>query len=134
MRGSDAQALGYLVDIKCSARLGDGKKGFQLAFQFAPNPYFDDTMLTKTYLMDPDDEDECLTKAIGTQVQWKEGKNLTVKVVEKKQKKKGKVRTLKVEEQTDSFFNFFDPPEVPEEDDEMDEEEVEQLHDTLESD
>ena len=44
------------------------------------------------------------------------------------------VRTLKVEEPTDSFFNFFDPPNVPEEEDEMDEEEVDQLHETLETD
>ena len=44
------------------------------------------------------------------------------------------VRTIKEEEQCDSFFNFFDPPEVPEEDDEMDEEEVDQLHETLEAD
>ena len=44
------------------------------------------------------------------------------------------VRTLKVEEPTDSFFNFFDPPNVPDEDEEMDEEEVDQLHETLESD
>ena len=44
------------------------------------------------------------------------------------------MRTLKVEEPTDSFFNFFDPPNVPDEDEEMDEEEVDQLHETLESD
>ena len=41
-------------------------------------------------------------------------------MVTKKQKKKGKVRTVKVEEPTDSFFQFFDPPEPPEE--EMEEE------------
>lgn len=44
--------------------------------------------------MDPEDEDECLTKAIGTDIQWKPGKNITVRAVEKKQKKKGKVRAL----------------------------------------
>ena len=41
--------------------------------------------------MDPEDEDDCLTKAIGTDIKWKAGKNLTVHMVEKKQKKKGKV-------------------------------------------
>ena len=89
---------------------------------------------SQTYLLDPDDEDECLQKAIGTDIQWKEGKNITVKVVEKKQKKKGKVRTVKVEEATESFFNFFDPPDVPEEEDELDEEEAEALHEQLEND
>ena len=46
---------------------------------------------THSYLMDPEDEDDCLTKAIGTDIKWKAGKNLTVHMVEKKQKKKGKV-------------------------------------------
>ena len=80
--------------------------------------------LLRSYLMDPDDEDECLTKAIGTDITWKAGKNLCVRMVEKKQKKKGKVRTVKVEEPTDSFFQFFDPPAIPEEEEEMEEEEV----------
>lgn len=46
----------------------------------------------------------------------------------------GKVRTIKVEEQTDSFFNFFEPPEVPDPDDHMDEEDMEQLQEQLEND
>ena len=49
-------------------QLSDSKKGFQLAFVFSANEYFEDEVLTKTYLMDPDDEDECLTKAIGTDI------------------------------------------------------------------
>ena len=130
----DEEPLSYLTDIKASTQLGGGKKGFQLAFVFKENPYFEDTLLTKTYLMDPDDEDECLTKAVGTDIVWKEGKNITVRITEKKQKKKGKVRTIKEEEPTESFFNFFDPPAVPEEDEEMDEEEVDQLHEQLEND
>lgn len=113
----------------------------------------------QTYLLDPDDEDECLQKSVGHQIQWKPGKNVTVRLVEKKQKKKvsrtvppprpscdlrpllnrhhrsqGKVRTIKVEEQTDSFFNFFDPPDVPEAEDEMEEDEMEQLQEQLEND
>ena len=44
------------------------------------------------YLMDPEDEDECLEKSVGCNIHWKDGKNVTVAVVEKKQKKKGKVR------------------------------------------
>lgn len=120
----DVPILEHLVDIKYSNKLGEGKKGFQLAFVFSKNEYFEQEVLTKTYLMDPDDDDECLTKAIGTDITWKPGKNVTVRMVQKKQKKKGKVRTIKVEEPTDSFFQFFDPPEVPEEEDEMEEEEV----------
>ena len=57
--------LAYLVDVKTSSQLGGGKQGFQLAFVFAENPYFTDKVLTKTYLMDPDDEEECLERAVG---------------------------------------------------------------------
>eukprot|EP00966_Prymnesium_polylepis_P300515 6944699-Prymnesium_polylepis.1 len=131
---ADEDALKHLTDIKASTKLSDGKKGFQLAFCFSPNPYFENEVLTKTYLLDPDDEDECLQKSVGCDIAWKPGKNVTVKVVQKKQKKKGKVRTVKVEEQTESFFNFFDPPDVPEEEDEMEEEEMEQLQEQLEND
>merc|ERR1711935_1102207 len=60
-------------------------------------------------------EDECLERAAGCEIHWKEGMNVTMKTVTKKQKKKGKTRTVKVEEPTDSFFQFFDPPEPPEE-------------------
>ena len=52
------------MDVKTSSQLGGGKQGFQLAFVFAENPYFTDKVLTKTYLMDPDDEEECLERAV----------------------------------------------------------------------
>lgn len=41
--------------------------------------------------------------------------NLTVKTIRKKQKHKerGAVRTIVKQVPTDSFFNFFNPPEVP---------------------
>lgn len=75
-----------------------------------------------------------MQRTIGTDIKWKEGKDVTVRVVEKKQKKKGKLRTIKVEEPADSFFNFFDPAEVPDDDEDMDEEEADQLHEQLEND
>jgi len=128
----DEPVIAYLLDVKSSSQLGGGKQGFQLAFVFAENPYFTDKVLTKTYLMDPDDEDECLERAVGCEINWKEGMDVTVKMVQKKQKKKGKTRTVKVEEPTDSFFQFFDPPEPPEE--EMEEEDMEQLQEELEHD
>jgi len=42
------------------------------------------------------------------------------------------VRTIKVEEPTESFFNFFEPPDMPDDEEEIDEEEAENLHDQLE--
>ena len=48
----------------------------------------------------------------GCTIDWKKGKNVTVKTVNKKQvhKSKGSVRTVKKTVQNDSFFNFFNPP------------------------
>jgi nucleosome assembly protein 1-like 1 len=49
-------------------------------------------------------------------ITWNKGKNVTVKVVKKKQKHKGRgvTRTVTKMVKNDSFFNFFDPPQVPE--------------------
>merc|ERR1719361_2598841 len=51
----------------------------------------------------------------GCSIDWKEGKNLTVKTVKKKQKNKknGNVRTTTKEVKNSSFFNFFNPPQLP---------------------
>lgn len=50
--------------------------------------------------------------------------NLTIKTIRKKQKHKerGTVRNIVKQVPNDSFFNFFNPPDVPEDKDEMDEE------------
>jgi len=54
------------------------------------------------------EEKEC-SKATGTEITWKAGKNLTKKKVEKKQKNKktGKTRTVEKEVDCESFFGFF---------------------------
>ena len=43
----DEKVLRHLVDIKYSTKLSGDQKGFQLAFCFSPNPYFEDEILTK---------------------------------------------------------------------------------------
>lgn len=44
-------------------------------------------------------------------IDWKKGKNVTVKTIKKKQKHKGRgtVRTITKQVPNDSFFNFFSP-------------------------
>merc|ERR1712227_216065 len=56
-----------------------------------------------------------IVKCTGCTIDWKKGKNLTVKQVKKKQKhkSKGSIRTITKQVKADSFFNFFDPPIVP---------------------
>ena len=48
----------------------------------------------------------------GGKIDWKKDKNVTVKMVKKKQKHKsrGSVRVVTKQVKNDSFFNFFDPP------------------------
>ncbi|CAD7678243.1 unnamed protein product [Nyctereutes procyonoides] len=52
----------------------------------------------------------------GCQIDWKKGKNVTLKTIKKKQKHKGRgtVHTVTKTVSNDSFFNFFALPEVPE--------------------
>jgi len=100
------------------------KKGFTIEFEFTPNEYFTNTLLTKTYdLRTGPDEQEPLSyegpeivKSKGCEIHWNKGKNVTVKLVKKRQKHKnrGTIRVVTKEVQTDSFFNFFSPPTVPE--------------------
>jgi nucleosome assembly protein 1-like 1 len=118
----DMPALVALEDITVS--FSEKPMSFTLHFHFAPNEYFSDTVLTKKYDLrcevskdDPFSFDGPeIFKCSGCTVNWKQGKNLTVKTVKKKQKhkSKGSVRTVTKQVKNDSFFNFFDPPQVPE--------------------
>jgi nucleosome assembly protein 1-like 1 len=112
----DEEALSYLRDIRYSELEGDDE-GFTLTFHFAENPYFSNSTLSKTYHME---QDELLGElqylhATGTKIEWKAGKNLTVKQIKKKTKAKGKkpAKVVTVEEPNESFFNFFSPIQLP---------------------
>ncbi|XP_019454972.1 PREDICTED: nucleosome assembly protein 1;2-like isoform X4 [Lupinus angustifolius] len=128
----DEDALNFLKDIKWS-RVED-PKGFKLEFYFDSNPYFTNSVLTKTYHMIDEDE-PILEKAIGTEIQWHPGKTLTEKVLKKKPKKGSKnAKPITKTEKCESFFNFFNPPEVPEDDEEIDEDLADELQNQIEQD
>ncbi|XP_065013522.1 NAP1-related protein 2-like isoform X1 [Musa acuminata AAA Group] len=74
----------------------DVKSGYSITFNFSPNPYFEDTCLTKTYSF----FDEGTTNITGTTIKWKEGMNVANGVVHKKE---GGKRPLLEE----SFFAWF---------------------------
>lgn len=96
------------------------RKGFTIEFEFNPNEYFANKILTKSYELrvGPDDQDPLsyegpeIIKSTGCEIQWNKGKNVTVKMVKKRQKHKnrGTIRVITREVKTDSFFNFFSPP------------------------
>ncbi|NXC16866.1 NP1L4 protein, partial [Corythaeola cristata] len=62
----------------------------------------------------------CLGKCT---IDWKKGKNVTVKTIKKKQKHKGRgtVRTITKQVPNDSFFNFFSPIKVSDDGESLDE-------------
>ncbi|MCO5547730.1 hypothetical protein L7F22_001181 [Adiantum nelumboides] len=128
----DEEALKFLKDIRWSKM--EDPKGFKLEFLFDINPFFKNTMLSKEYHMIEEDE-PILERAVGTEIEWNPGKNLTQKVMRKKVKKGAKnVKPITKTEACESFFNFFSPPQVPEDDEEIDQEKAEELQDTMEQD
>ncbi|CEG00079.1 Nucleosome assembly protein (NAP) [Ostreococcus tauri] len=137
----DEGALKHLVNVT-TTRLegededGDEMCGFKIDFHFEPNDYFEDEVLTKTYHMDDEDED-VLRYIEASEINWKAGKNLTVKVLRKKPKPGAKnKKPITKTEPAESFFQFFYPPEVPddEEQENMTEDDAEQLQEAMEQD
>ncbi|TPX45342.1 hypothetical protein SeMB42_g04044 [Synchytrium endobioticum] len=135
----DDEALKHLVDIK-SFHLDDSP-GFRLEFVFSENRFFEDKVLTKTYYLqhsqDPSSGREFeYDRAEGCEIHWKEGQDLTVKIEVKKQRNKNtnKTRTVKRTVPTDTFFNFFKPPQAPENAEDEDEEDLEELGAKIEAD
>lgn len=128
----DEDALQYLKDVKWN-RLDDAK-GFMLEFFFDTNPYFNNNVLTKTYHMISEDE-HILENAIGTEIEWFPGKCLTQKILKKKPKKgSNDTKPIIKTEECESFFHFFDPPQLPEDAEELDEETAELLQGQMEQD
>merc|ERR1711872_646488 len=135
----DEPILRHLEDIKVKYSDPGKPMSFELEFLFSENEYFTNKSLSKVYMMraEPDETDPLsfegpeIIKCTGCKIDWKKGKDVTVKVIKKRQKhkSKGSVRTIEKKVKADSFFNFFDPPIVPPAEDgeeEMDEE-TEQL-------
>jgi len=133
----DEPILHHLTDI--TVDMNSNPTGFTLLFHFAPNEYFTNKELTKQYTLkcDPDEDDPFeydgpeIVACKGCKIEWKEGKNVTVKLIKKKQKHKatGGTRFVTKQVKADSFFNFFDPPvNSPEEEANLDEETRMLLH------
>ena len=107
-------------------------QGFRLTFHFAPNAFFTDDKLTKTFRI-PNmlgggkiGSDPSIEKLEGCEIHWVAGKSLIEKEVKKTTKKgKKKVTTTKKVPQ-ESFFRFFDTPNM-EEDEDLGEDEAYEL-------
>jgi len=127
----DPEALSFLRDVRCN--LLEDARSFKFEFEFAENPYFEDSILNKVYRIDEDGDP---IGAEGHAINWKKGKNLTVKLKKKKKTGKGRPAVTKTEP-CETFFNWFTPPQVPEDmeaAEDMDEQAQEELEEALEED
>lgn len=108
----DEPVLKYLIDVRAASKPAPDLS-FMLEFHFAPNDFFKNSVLTKTYLMKcaPEQDDPFsfegpeIYKSIGCEIMWNSGKNVTEKA---SKKRNSSICIFK----TDSFFNFFNPPEL----------------------
>lgn len=118
----DEAALKDLTDVRMEYL---DKPGFKLIFEFAENEFFTNKTITKTYFYQNESGyggDFIYDHAEGDKIDWKSGKDLTVRVESKKQRNKNtkQTRVVKKTVPTESFFNFFSPPKAPTEEDDDD--------------
>ncbi|KIY72600.1 NAP-domain-containing protein [Cylindrobasidium torrendii FP15055 ss-10] len=143
----DSVALKHLTDIRLTylEPLSDPsvKPGFKITFFFTANEYFDNETLEKTYYYQEKAGyfgDMAYDHAVGTDIKWKEDKDLTKEFEIKKQRNKttNRTRVVRKARPTESFFNFFNPPISPDDDaierGEIDDEELEELEEKIEMD
>jgi len=99
-------------------------------FAFSENDYFDNSVLTKKYRFQLSEYDSSIgfESVEGCDVLWKEGKDLSIEVITKKQrsKKTKTVRTVTETVPTETFFQFFKVPTVDDLDSDNEEEEDEE--------
>jgi len=129
----DEEALKLLTDIRMEYL---DRPGFKLIFEFASNDFFSNKTISKTYFYREENGyggDFIYDHAEGEKIDWKAGKDLTVRVESKKQRNKNtkQTRIVKKTVPTESFFNFFNPPSAPEDEEE---EQPEDLEERLEMD
>ena len=96
----DDPALKHLTDVRISYTTSDDEHknlGFKLEFVFSPNDFFENEVLSKTYLYQTEVDyngDFVYDRAIGTDIRWKEDKDLTKEFEVKKQKNKSEHSSL----------------------------------------
>ncbi|KAE8444395.1 hypothetical protein EG329_000595 [Mollisiaceae sp. DMI_Dod_QoI] len=118
----DEAALKDLTDVRMEYL---DKPGFRLIFEFAENEFFTNKTITKTYFYQNESGyggDFIYDHAEGDKIDWKSGKDLTVRIESKKQRNKNtkQTRVVKKTVPTESFFNFFSPPKAPTDEDDDD--------------
>ncbi len=122
---TDHALLKKITKIDCIPEKGDSND-FTIVFHFAPNDFFENNSISAKFFLVEDDVAE---KIEASEIQWKEGKNITQKSItkRKKNKKTGKHQNVTKLVDADSFFNIFKTLDVPENEGENEEEGQEML-------
>lgn len=84
----DEAALKHLIDIRMEYL---ERPGFKLIFEFSENEFFTNKIITKTYYYQEENGyggDFIYDHAEGDKIDWKTGKDLTVRIESKKQRNK----------------------------------------------
>jgi hypothetical protein len=92
----DEGALKFLTDIRMEYL---DRPGFRLIFEFAENDFFSNKTISKTYYYQEENGyggDFIYDHAEGDKIDWKAGKDLTVKIESKKQRNKSKPCSLDI--------------------------------------
>lgn len=90
----DEAALKHLTDIRMEYL---DRPGFRLIFEFEENEFFTNKTVTKTYFYQEENGyggDFIYDHAEGDKIEWKTGKDLTVRVESKKQRNKSTFRVI----------------------------------------
>lgn len=79
IKEKDEEILEKITKIEYIPIDEEGLK-FKVVLHFSENEFFENDTLTKEFILKDDDEPEA---GNGTEINWKEGKNITVKTVKK---------------------------------------------------
>lgn len=104
----DHEAIKYLIDIKSERLIDEESPKLIVSFEFAPNPFFNNSILSKTVIFNS--TGDAVNGVLGSEIEWKAVQNLCYASEVKKLRSRSKPNvTSSVEEKVykASFFHFF---------------------------
>jgi len=94
----DEEALHYLQSVEVE-EFEDIKSGYRIRFHFSDNPYFENDLICKEFMLSENGEQTCKS----TNIRWKENMDLTTRQAETATKAGQK----RQHEEPESFFSWF---------------------------
>ena len=131
VREHDMPLMDHITNLEVSKSnevTENSKSSATATISFSENEYFSNSTLTlKVFFEDADalSEESDPVKIVGTEINWKDGKNLTKVKTTKKQKNKktGETRNVTKTVKQESFFNIYTSFDVPKQDSDEEEDE-----------